>query len=198
MPINTIKINKHKHKKSPWITLANIKSIKKRDKLYRDLKTTSSESLMYNAKKINLKTYNNILRKSIKLAKKMYFFNEFEKNKHNIKNTWKVIKDVIDCTGSTGPTELKIDNRITKDLTEITNTLNNYFVTTAKTITNDIKQPQNKSIHDCLKNVGPCSFDVSLITEDMTKKAIVDLKNKSSSGIDGIPSHILKHIRDQI
>ena len=69
MPLRTIKLNKHKHKKSLWVTNGIIKSIKKRDKLYAKLKTTTQGSSEYDIHKTNLKTYNRILRQSIKSAK---------------------------------------------------------------------------------------------------------------------------------
>ena len=37
LPVKKKKINKRKHKKSPWITSATIKSINKRDKMYKNL-----------------------------------------------------------------------------------------------------------------------------------------------------------------
>ena len=71
LPTRTVKFNKYKHKKSDWITSAIIKSIQFRDKLYLKLKTTNVDSPMHNTLKINLKTYNSILNRTITNAKKI-------------------------------------------------------------------------------------------------------------------------------
>ncbi len=56
---------------SPWITKGIIRSIQYRDNLYKNHKMTASNSPEFDIQKINLKTYNNILKKSIRLAKKI-------------------------------------------------------------------------------------------------------------------------------
>jgi hypothetical protein len=50
LPIKKVKFNKHKHKKSDWITQGIVRSIKNRDKLYKDLKNTHMENPGYRPK----------------------------------------------------------------------------------------------------------------------------------------------------
>ena len=57
MPLKRVKFDKHKHKKSNWITAGLIRSIKFRDKLYLKMKQTPAHSEAYANIKINLKTY---------------------------------------------------------------------------------------------------------------------------------------------
>ena len=47
IPIKKNKFNKHKHKKSSWITAGIIKSIKFRDNLYRSVKQISPDCSQY-------------------------------------------------------------------------------------------------------------------------------------------------------
>ena len=61
MPIKKFKFNKHKHKKSNWITRGIIKSIKFRDNLFNRLKQMQQNSNAYINTKQNLVTYNKIL-----------------------------------------------------------------------------------------------------------------------------------------
>ena len=75
MPLKTVKLNKYKHKGSPWITQDIINSIKYRDKLYKKVKSTSQNSPKYGGHKRNLATCNSILSKSIRIAKQNYFRN---------------------------------------------------------------------------------------------------------------------------
>ena len=72
-PVRVVKFNKRKHKKSNWITKGIINSISFRDNMYRTLKQTSHDSQNFETLKINLRTYNNILKRNIKQAKKAYY-----------------------------------------------------------------------------------------------------------------------------
>ena len=73
-----VKFNKHKHKKSLWITKAVLRSIKRRDFLYRKLKETPSDSIEYEHRKNNVRTYNIILRRSIFLQKRIFITLNFK------------------------------------------------------------------------------------------------------------------------
>ena len=56
---------------------------------------THPNSSNYEIININLKTYNTILKHTIRAAKKGYFENRFYRFKNDIKNTWKVINEFI-------------------------------------------------------------------------------------------------------
>ena len=90
-----VKFEKHKHRKSKWITSGIIRSIAYRDKLYTNLKYLNVQDPQYSNIKTNLKTYNCILRKSIRHAKKLYYEKYFAKYKSDIKKTWGMINSII-------------------------------------------------------------------------------------------------------
>ena len=94
-PVKTFRYNKHKHKNSQWITQGLIKSIKNRDKLYANLKSLNTGDENYNDLKLNLCTYNKIIKKCIRKAEKIYYYNSFKKYTNDIKSTWGVIKDIV-------------------------------------------------------------------------------------------------------
>ncbi len=73
IPEKTFKFHKHKHKKSKWMTTGIIKSISFRDKLYSKLKKAHPDTLQHTILKINLSTYNNILKKNIRAVKRIYY-----------------------------------------------------------------------------------------------------------------------------
>ena len=95
MPSKWVKFNKYKYKKSSWITQGLLKSIKYRDKLYKRIKLTDPN---YDTITINLKTYNGILKTSIRAAKHAYFELCFKRFKNDITNTWKTINDILSKT----------------------------------------------------------------------------------------------------
>ena len=70
LPVRMIKFGKHKHSKSQWITKDIIRSIAYTDKLYMTLKQTSTDSKRYINHKTNFATYQRILKKLIRNAKK--------------------------------------------------------------------------------------------------------------------------------
>ena len=77
-PQKTVKFNKYKHKKSEWITKGIMKSLKFRNNLYRQIRSTSPLDPMITTYKTNLRSYNKILRQSIRSAKKNTMLNASE------------------------------------------------------------------------------------------------------------------------
>ena len=63
MPMKTVRFDKYKHNMTKWVTTGIIKSIRFRDKLYRQSKSHPVNSQEYYTLKTNLKTYNTILKK---------------------------------------------------------------------------------------------------------------------------------------
>jgi exonuclease III len=91
LPSKLVKYNKHKHKKEKWITKGIMHSIHFRDKLYKRLRNTPATNRLHETLKINLRTYNRILKKLIREAKKQYYQSCFDKYKNDIKKTWDTI-----------------------------------------------------------------------------------------------------------
>ena len=95
MTSKLVKYNKYKHKKSKWITRGLLRSIRFRDNLYKKIKLSNPVSREYETLRINLKTYNKILRTSICAAKQQYLAFTFNKYKSDIRNTWKTINEIL-------------------------------------------------------------------------------------------------------
>ena len=66
MPMKTVRSDKYKYKMIKWVTTGIIKSVKFRDKSYRQLKSHPVNSQEYYTMKANLKTQNTILKKKKK------------------------------------------------------------------------------------------------------------------------------------
>ena len=94
MPTKKVKINKHKHKKSKWITQGIIISITFRDKLYLKMKLSPKDTAEYTTIKIDLKTYNNILKRNIRQAKMLYYQHQFDQYKNNIKRHGELLRNL--------------------------------------------------------------------------------------------------------
>ncbi len=90
-----VKFNRHKHKRLKWITHGIVNSIAFRDNLHYKLKKSTFDSLEHETLKTNLATYNKILNKNIRMAKRVYYESCFEKYKKNINDILNKSKKVI-------------------------------------------------------------------------------------------------------
>ena len=61
LPKQRVKFNKRKHRKNPWLTQGLLNSINAKDKLYKLLLQTPTDSPDYQQLKTNVKTYKNII-----------------------------------------------------------------------------------------------------------------------------------------
>ena len=152
LPIKLVKFNKHKHKKSNWISTGIIRSITYRDKLYMQLKQVPIDSEMYTHLKTNLKTYQVILKRLIRNAKKAYFQKKFNKYKGDIQNTWQTIKEILNRTRSPQnlPDAFFIDNEMTGDPSIIADKFNNLFANVGRRLSEQLTTPDNVNFKDYL------------------------------------------------
>ncbi len=91
---------------------------------------TDLESAQYAGLKNNLEVYNNILSKSIRLQKKLYYQACFKKYKHDMRKTWQTINEVLNKTRKkkTFPEYFKNENEHITDKLKIANHFNSFFV----------------------------------------------------------------------
>ena len=198
MPCKLIKFNKYKHKKSKWITQGLLKSIRSRDTLYARLKRLQPNTIEHNTLLINLRTYNNILKRSIRTAKTLYFEITFQKFKYDIRITWKTLNYILSRNKAkdTLPTKLRGNinaNDITNTL-DIANTLNNFFISIGRNLAQNINYSGDKKDSYYLKTYHKKICKIKEIEQE-NKKTVI---NKSSVGIDGISTILLKCIAPSI
>ena len=179
LPTKTIKVNKHKHKKSKWITYGIIKSIKFRDRLYMKLKKTAANTLAHDAVSTNLKTYNKILKTSIRVAKGNFYHARFELCKHDIKKTWATINDIIKRDNKEEISEcFLLDGELSNDGKTIADKFNSFFSNIGLKLAREMESTTNVTYEKFLTN--PCLNKLSLlpIDEETTIKIIDGLKAK--------------------
>ena len=131
LPKRRVRLNKRKHNVQPWMTTAILKSINSRDKLYKSLMLTPRDSRDYLEVQRNFKTYKNIIRRSIMIAKRDYYNKLFNKYSKNLKMTWKAINDTLNRhkTKRKFPETFKIsDGKLISDPKEIATAFNDYFI----------------------------------------------------------------------
>ena len=198
LPEKLTKYHKHKHKLSQWMTTGILKSIKYRDMLYKKLKQQPDNTSDYISMKVNLKTYNNILNKSIRQAKKTYYHKEFLKYKTDIKKTWTTIKGILNKSNAKSdfPSHFLVNGAKTSDAQLIANKFNEYFVQIGPKLASNIKTDNRSSIDTYLRRQYFTNFAFNLTNPNEILKLINKLPAKTSTGHDGISCKFLKQIAD--
>ena len=200
MTSKLVKYNKYKHKKSKWITTGLLRSIRFRDDLYKKIKLSNPASREYETLKINLKTFNKILRTSICAAKQQCLAFTFDKYKSDIRNTWKTINEILSKKGNknASPTSLNINGIEITNTLEIANIVNTYFTNIGNDLANKINYSGTKDFTYYLRNRQNLSFTMNEVDEQTVKTIIENLSPKRSCGYDEISSIFLKQITTSI
>ena len=198
--VKTTRFNRRKHKKSPWITFGIIRSIRFKDRLYKRLKLTSSQSPEYWTLKTNFSTYNKILKKSIRLAKASYYENIFNLCRGDMRKTWRNINSVMNRNASNEgvPDQIVYEGNIISDEQTILNSLNAHFSSVGQKIAQSIETEPNVSFKDYLTSTTQSRFRFEPVNSATVKGVIKELKNKSSSAEDGLSSKLLKEMSNEL
>ena len=196
-PLKKRRFDKYKYKKCYWITKGILISIKYRDKMYFNLKSLAIDHPLYDIRKTSLRTYNRILRNSIRTAKRLYYLKIFEKFKNDMKNTWVSIKEILNKTNAKKefPGYFIVNDVKVTDPQVIANHFNEFFAEIGTNLANRIVPPPEKKFEDYLINKPNISFRFSQVSIDMVSKVIDGLKPKTSCGIDRISNKLLKFIK---
>ena len=202
IPTKIVKFNKHRHKKEDWITSGILKSITFRDKLRLKLTKTNIHSPDYADIKQNIKTYNEIIKSSIRLAKVKHYSEIFTKYKDDIKNTWKNISNLITKSSRKEINRIKIKIKVNgkdteikvKDKLAMANEFNNFYANIGPELASAIDTNNKAPYHSYLTNPATTKFEFEHYTTDDTQKIIDSLKMKTSTGNDGISTQLIKVI----
>lgn len=189
-PIVTKKIKINNYHK-PWITPGILISIRKKNNLYKKwLIKRSNESLA------KYKGYKNRLTYIIRNAEKLYYENRFLELSNDIKNTWKLIKSVINENNSKHDSihEMSINGQTTSDKFTIANKFNDYFVNIGKDLSKTIPEISG-SFSDYLKHIKPTNSFFIKPTDSLEIIDIVqNLKSNKSAGFDDIHPSVVKSV----
>ena len=199
MPTKLVKFRKYKHKINNWMTYGILKSIKYRDKLYKDLKITNPNISQYDDIHTNLKTYNTILKRSIRLAKKTYYTQEFNIHKNDSRKTWQKINALIlNKKVKPSPTYFIHEQTKITDYLEVANKFNSYFTNIgpnlAKNIDADIGRDPISYLN--MENINVFTFED--VDENIISKIIDTLQSKTTCGSDGISMMQIKHMKETL
>lgn len=182
---NNKKIARSKPRK-PWITPGIVKSIIKKEKLYKAwIKNKNDEHL-----KMAYKTYEKTLIKAIKYARWVYDTNQIASLGNNTKKIWSYINNKLNRKMQRNRIEkIDVNNKILSDSSEIAENFNNFFTNIGLDLdkaipaSNSGRLPHNSVQNDSLFLFPTCAQEV--------ERMILGMPNKAG-GWDGISAKTLK------
>ena len=186
IPRKRVKYKKKLHKKSKWITNGILRSINKKDKLYKTLiQTDLDNTVLYDRLKTEFKDYRASLRKIIRKAKRDYYTHIFNRHKNDIKKTWSLINETLNRNLKKQSThEFLINDEMINDPIIIANKFNQYFAHIGSTLADKI--PSAPHFNSYLSTPVDSVFSFHTVTEENISHIINKLKNKVSYGHDSI------------
>ena len=175
-----------KLKQPDWLNSDILDAIKERDK-HKTRNDTQNYRLLRN-KVCNL----------IKESKKTSYERKIEEGKSDPKSIWKIFKE----HGASSNTSKKGNsiNQINKngdeisDNYEMANEFNNFFVNVAANLKEPISNSDFTKVKQFVNQTVPENmyFNIPLITEEQTRKMLVNLDTSKSTGLDQIGPKLLK------
>ena len=201
VPLTKITNKEHKRRYKPWISYGILKSMSRRDSLFKKYIKTNDP-----IKKENIfsdyKTIRNQIIVLTKESKKSFYCNYFHDNNKNLRKIWKGIKEIININSKSSdiPSRIVTNGNLISDPTEVANSFNHYYSNVADSILQDRKYDGDGNFSKFLKQPPlPNSLAISTVSKEEIIAIISKcIKPYKSSGPHSIPSNILLLIKDFI
>lgn len=107
------KLKRKNQSRKPWLSKRLLKSVKSKDKLYKQYLSDSSSK-----KKALYKEYRNKLNHSLRIAKRLYYGKKLNESKNNLRVTWRVLSDLINKRKPKVKSNHNLKQKIRKYLTQ--------------------------------------------------------------------------------
>ena len=193
IPLVKKKSNYKKVPRLPWISKSLLRSINRKNNLYYIDKINRTEESHR-----TYTLYKNTLTKTLRAEKSKYFQNQISLFKYDLKNTWKTINSAINKYNDKHKiTKIKHNDTIIEDPKLIASTFNSYFSKIGKNLAKTIPATE-KQFMDYLQTPNPNSFFFLPVIKEELKDTVLKLKDKKSTGYDGIDNKLIKNVIDVI
>ena len=193
-PLKTTTVKSRNMKREPWMTLGLLNSSRQKSKLYtRKLKKPTALNIL------QFKTYLKLFNKIKRKAKITYYKTILEENKHNIKQTWKVLKKAIgkEHDKINLPNTFNVENKSVSDKTEIADAFNNFFANIGYNVSHNVPSV-NRDFSSYLPNHNVQSMFLNPVIPADIITLTSKFKPKTSYGADGISTKLLSKTIDII
>ena len=166
-----VKIIGMKRLNKPWITEALLNSINRKHNLYKLVRQNLYDKELY-------KRYSNILTSLLRTSKTLYYKQQFDLYKNDIKKTWAIINNTIK-PGKKFESVLKLyhNNETITDPVQIAETLNSHFAGIGLALRNAMPHRAENNFRKYLPPNTTNSIYIQPCTFSEVKSVIMDLKN---------------------
>ena len=192
-PLKKVKV-KNVTLSNPWITKGLLKSIRKKNSLYKRFlaKPTSYRENLY-------KSYKNKLTHSLRVAKRLYYNKKLYEYKSNAKSTWKLLNDLINRKKSKCklPSYFKSNEEEILNPTHVANRFCEYFTNIGPDLAKSIPA-SDKSHRSFLDGSFINSFFLQLATEQEVREICTSFRSGTAPGYDCISMNVVKGSFDLI
>lgn len=183
---------KKRTKKHPWITKGILKSIKRKNILFRRYLKNPTEHT-----KSIYKMYRNKLNHVLRYSKRLYFYDKFKQSRNNVNSTWSTINEILNKNGkdSSYPATFKNDDCEISNDNDIASNFNKYFVNLGYNLASKINI-KLKAEHFLHNNDKVCHsiFTYPVTVEEVLKVAHTNVKPNKAAGYDDFKPGIIKQV----
>ena len=171
--------------------------MRRKEKLYK--KTISRPTTV---NKTLYSRYRNKLPTLIRATKKKFYAENLEHHKHNSKQTWKVLNDILGRSNKSKlPNSFYINDVLNSDPKIIATNFNNFFFANLGSNLAQNIPPTNLNFHHYLNNVVPPINSLFFFKPTDTQEIVSicnSLKSGTSGGFDDIKSDVVKLVKELI
>ena len=192
-PIRKLTKREQKLKVNPWITSGLLKSMRDRDKLYKQF-TKETDQVKKNDIFTIFKKKRNLIITLLRRSKSNYYASFFNEHKRNAKMTWEGIRNIINISkkNNTFPTKLIYNNATFTSKDKMAEAYNNFFVNIGNKI--DEKIPQgSQTFSTYLKDSVQNSIFLTFVDDAEVTAMLKALNSSKSCGPSSVPTNILKN-----
>ena len=196
-----VKCDRRKVPKLPWVTHGIVKSIRTRNKLYKKMKNLDKPSDKYTVLDQQLKNFNKVLKKSIKLAKRNYYSKLFEEHKGDPRKMWDTISSLTNSSSKlshTLPESFLINGQSVSDPQSIADGFNSYFLNVAAEMSENITESSSSSPMSYLNEPTNQSFKFTAVSQVDVAKSIDKLKSKRTLDCYGLNTETIKMCKTEL
>lgn len=184
------RLSRKAQKDKAWVTKAIRVSSHTKDKLFKQWLSSKSY-----ADETKYKMYRKLYKKVLTSAQTAYYSRLFDSKTVSIKSLWKNLNRVCSATKKKKEKNsvdfLDSGNGTLRLSKEISNTFNKFFSSVGAELTKNL--PTSKTpFNSYMQNVTPQSIFVAPVTQCEILTTITKLKNKTSSGHDGVNTCLIK------
>ena len=195
-PEKTVNIPPKNIIRDPWVTSGLLKSARTRDKMYKKCIGENKSETNWN----KFIKYRNLFNKTKRLIKESYYKQLLEQYKNDIRKTWNVMNNLIGRSrDKSGIADIfTINGKDETDHNIISNEFCNYFTDVGRNLANKIPKSNNTYHYYMPQNSNHNSIYFTPTNTEEISDIINVLKNKKSTGHDGISSSLIKQIKTAI